>query len=353
MDIDSALNFFLNEKAGWVSGHLFTFRGRMYPIYGGVYIFLNPKELPATTRQALRQMSEYQAYFDSWIDTSESGIDESIQTSFSEEWTLYDRYLQEFDEEFDLYFDLIDEDDYAGKSVVDLGCGIGRWASYLVSSVDCIVCVDFSEAIFVAAEKLGKHSNCFFVMADVQNLPFKERSFDLVYSLGVLHHLPVNAMDAVKRACEYVNDGGIFLGYLYYALDNRPQYFRVIFMVVDFFRRFLSGKITNSILKNILIYFIALFFYKPMIYLGHVGNLIGLGSKVPLYEFYKNKSFYRIRQDVMDRFFTAIEQRYTRVQISEYVDANSLGNLIFSDQIPYWHFTVKKCLPKNSTELKC
>ena len=63
---------------------------------------------------------------------------------------------------------------------------------------------------------------------------------------------------------------------------------------------------------------------------------LGLSNKVPLYEFYRGKSLNRIRQDVYDRFFTSIEQRFSREQILQLSD--TFASVSVSDRIPLWHF---------------
>ena len=70
-------------------------------------------------------------------------------------------------------------------------------------------------------------------------------------------------------------------------------------------------------------------------YYGLLGNLT-----FPLYESYHGKTLERIRQDVYDRFFTRIEQRFTREEIMTLKD--TFSNVIVSNQLPYWHFLVKR-----------
>ena len=61
-----------------------------------------------------------------------------------------------------------------------------------------------------------------------------------------------------------------------------------------------------------------------------------LSQFVPLYEGYHGKSLARIRQDVFDRFFTNIEQRFSKKQIEKLND--TFGDIVVSENLPYWHF---------------
>jgi hypothetical protein len=66
----------------------------------------------------------------------------------------------------------------------------------------------------------------------------------------------------------------------------------------------------------------------------------GLSRLVPLYDFYRGKSFLRIRQDVYDRFFTRIEQRFTKRRILSLAD--TFREVSVSDRPPYWHFLCRR-----------
>jgi hypothetical protein len=64
-------------------------------------------------------------------------------------------------------------------------------------------------------------------------------------------------------------------------------------------------------------------------------------SKIPLYG-YENKSFYIIRNDSLDRFGTPLEQRFTKKQIQDMMESCGLSEIVFSNNIPYWHVVGKK-----------
>jgi hypothetical protein len=74
----------------------------------------------------------------------------------------------------------------------------------------------------------------------------------------------------------------------------------------------------------------------PLVYLGKIAKPFGLSRFVPIYEIYNGKSVQRIKQDVYDRFFTSIEQRFTKKQILEL--NTDFSKVTISDHLPYWHF---------------
>ena len=76
--------------------------------------------------------------------------------------------------------------------------------------------------------------------------------------------------------------------------------------------------------------------YLPLVYLGKSLKPFGLSHYVPIYEAYNDKSIHRIQQDVYDRFFTRIEQRFTKKQILEL--EKDFKKVTVSENLPYWHF---------------
>ncbi|MEK6982258.1 MAG: methyltransferase domain-containing protein [Candidatus Micrarchaeota archaeon] len=80
--------------------------------------------------------------------------------------------------------------DLKGKLVLDVGCGSGRYLEIASKFGAEVVGIDLSFAVDAAQENLGKQKNMHIIQANVFSLPFKEDTFDIIYSIGVLHHTP-------------------------------------------------------------------------------------------------------------------------------------------------------------------
>lgn len=267
----------------------------------------------------------------------EANIREEVVDGFGEEWKKFDQ-SELSREELELigqeYFGIFPWKMLPENAVgFDLGCGSGRWAKLVAPRVGHLHCIDPSVAIEVAKKNLCDNSNCSFHRNGVDDIPLEDHSMDFGYSLGVLHHIPDTA--AGIRACvKKIKPGAPFLIYLYYAFDNQPFWFRMIWRISDVFRRMIS--ITPFPLRFVTSQLIAALVYFPLAKLSRVFEI--LGAKVHSFPLsaYRFKSFYTMRTDALDRFGTRLEHRYTRAQIQKMMEDAGLDNIVFSDSIPFW-----------------
>jgi hypothetical protein len=170
-------------------------------------------------------------------------------------------------------------------------------------------------------------------MGDLLALPFRQDFAELVLCLGVLHTLPTDALKVIPSLGRYAPD---LLVYLYYALDNRPAYFRWLLSVVTAIRN-AACRVRAGWFRSWFTWAVATLVYRPCVVLGTLLQPLDLARYVPLYEVYRGKSLTRIRQDVYDRFFTGIEQRYSRQEIRMLLQ-HTFREVTISEGWPYWHF---------------
>ena len=264
--------------------------------------------------------------------------DKKTVESFGEEWA---RFTQSQGKEHDLemiflnYFEIFPWDKISNNSVgFDMGCGSGRWAKFVSNKVKSLYCIDPSlEALEVAKNNLKDTKNCIFEHASTNEFSMDDKTMDFGYCLGVLHHVP-DTQSALNHCCRKLKKEAPFLLYLYYDLENRNILFRFIWKISDLFRRIIS--ILPFTVKKIVCDSIALFVYFPIArtskYIERMGFKV---SGVPL-SFYKDKSFYVMRTDSLDRMGTRIEKRYSKSQIRDMMEKAGLENITFHDSEPFW-----------------
>jgi len=96
-------------------------------------------------------------------------------------------------------------DELSGKLVLDVGCGMGRFAEVATRWGARVVGVDLSAAAEVATENLAGR-DFVALQADVFALPFAPERFDYIYSIGVLHHTP-DCEKAFRELPQYLKPG--------------------------------------------------------------------------------------------------------------------------------------------------
>ena len=186
----------------------------------------------------------------------------------------------------------------------------------------------------MARRTLRHHTNCVFHLASVDDMPLADHSMDFGYALGVLHHLPDT--DAGIQSCvRKLKSGAPLLLYLYYAFDNRPRWFRLIWRVTNAFRHGISR--LPFTLRYAISQCIAAVIYYPLARLLMLLERLGFKNVAlaPL-SCYRRRSFYTMRTDALDRFGTKVEKRFLATEITRMMEAAGLERISFSNSIPYW-----------------
>ena len=131
-----------------------------------------------------------------------------------------------------------------------------------------------------------------------------------------------------------LNPGAPFLLYLYYALDNRPAWYRTLWKVSDFFRVVVSRQ-PHPVRLAVSGLFAALV-YWPLARAAALLSAADVSTAALPLVYYSDKSFYVMRTDAYDRFCTRLEKRFTRAEIERMMRGAGLEQIRFSDSAPYW-----------------
>jgi len=250
---------------------------------------------------------------------------------FGREWTTFTQEHmsdEERKELFDKYFALVDWSKKPPRAL-DMGCGSGRWAVLAAPLVGELVAADASPDALRVAQSNVPAANVSFVEATAETLPFPDEYFDLIFSLGVLHHVP-DTQAAILSLTSKLRPGGTLLLYLYYAFDNRPTWFKVLWKTTDWVRRVVCR--LPFPLRYAFSQVVAVCVYWP---LARTAKYLPVPDSWPL-SFYADRSFYFMRTDALDRFGTRLEKRFTQKQIISMLTSAGLREVRFSQSTPYW-----------------
>lgn len=258
--------------------------------------------------------------------------------SFGQEWTRFTQENlpeKELKEIFSQYFRIFPWKVLPKDAVgFDLGCGSGRWGKFVAPRVGILHCIEPSlDALIVARRNLAQFDNCKFHQASVDSIPLEDGSMDFGYSLGVLDHIP-DTQKGIESCVRKLKRGAPFLLYIYYAFENRPLWFRLIWSISNIFRKGIS--VLPFFVKYWIIWAIAILVYYPVAKLSLALELLGISvENIPL-SAYRRRSFYTMRTDAFDRFATPLEKRFRAEEIRNMMERSGLGRIVFSNSVPYW-----------------
>ena len=271
------------------------------------------------------------------IFTSDRGAGDALLDSFGSEWSKFHSFsTEELERVGSELFDLWPGEGHGRVgTLLDIGCGSGRWSCYLAPRAGHIDALDPSSAVLKAAEVHAGLANVRWARAKAEALPFEDGVFDMVLCIGVLHHLedPGSALREVRRV---LSPGGHLYFYVYYALEQRGVLYRSLFRASDLLRRAVHR--LPGAAKRVVCEVIAATVYLPLV--GLVKGWRAIGGRgwrrLPL-AYYHDKAYHIMRNDALDRFGTSRERRYTREQIAAMLTEAGLEGIRFSDTPPYWH----------------
>jgi SAM-dependent methyltransferase len=104
--------------------------------------------------------------------------------------------------------------EFRGRRLLDAGVGAGRFAERAAAKGAEVFGIDLTPAVDAAFQNIGRRPNVHLAQADIFALPVRRETFDLAYSIGVLHHTP-NPPLAFARVAETVAPGGKLAIYVY------------------------------------------------------------------------------------------------------------------------------------------
>lgn len=287
--------------------------GENSPVIRGV-----PRMLLGTLRRTL--LEEYPEFFKESKEqldgktAPEPSAKVRTMRSFGYEWRHFSDIRPEGEANFRWYFAAYPIETLRGKVLLDAGCGKGRHIFFAAQHARKVIGVDLSPAVDAAFDNAGHLENVHIVQGDLFHLPLRPQTFDMVYSLGVLHHLP-DPETGFREILRYGKPGADVLVYLYWSLNDEPQWKKHILTAVGMVRR-VTTRMPFPLVRAFswgVAVGCDLIFVAPYRILRN-RRWGSFAETLPL-KLYADFPFRLLYQDQFDRFSAPIENRYDREEV--------------------------------------
>jgi ubiquinone/menaquinone biosynthesis C-methylase UbiE len=139
-------------------------------------------------------------------------VKNQIQLAFRNHWSLFRDLMS-------------NEPLYSGgKRVMEIGCGRGSLSCYFSDAGYKCTLVDLSKSVLETAKKIFSTNqlDAEFVIGDANSLDIPDKSFDVIYSIGLLEHFD-DIETPLKEQIRVLDDGGIWFGYIVPKYKNNVQ----------------------------------------------------------------------------------------------------------------------------------
>ena len=297
-----------------------------YPLIAGTPRMLAPEHLQRLQLSYPLAAETLRRHGDSRVDRgdADAAVKQLTAASFAYEWRHFGALRDEWARNFAEYLRPHAPADLAGREILDVGAGSGRHSFHAAGAGAHVVAVDLAESIDVARRNLPR--TVLTVQADAEALPFEHESFDLVISIGVLHHLP-DPDRALRSILRLARPGGHVHVYLYWVPRQRWQ--RRVLRIVTAARR-VTVRLHHPLLHAFCYPLAAValvVFVAPHRALRHRPRGRGLAATLPL-QTYADYPFGVLVNDQFDRLSAPLERRYTAQEVAEMLTAAGLEDVV-------------------------
>ncbi len=266
------------------------------------------------------------------LNTDDKTVDLN-RKNFASEWNYFtssmgDKNEQLAKDELESYFSpFVQFKDLEDKSVLEGGCGGGRlvYAAAKYSGAKEIIGVDLSNAVITAFKNTRHLPNVSIIQADITNLPFKkDKMFDFIYSVGVLHHMP-NPYLGFSSLVEHLKKDGKILAWVY-GKEGNSLYINF----ADPIRKLITSRfpfkvnLYLSCFISLIVWGIILGFYSPLNLILKEKNTNKVLPFNEYFNYFRKRGFKDFWRTVFDKMVPTISYYISHEEFKTWFEKSNL-----------------------------
>jgi SAM-dependent methyltransferase len=224
-------------------------------------------------------------------------IESGSPDRFGYEWKTYSEMRPEYEEQFRRWTVHLSRQDWSGKAFLDVGCGMGRnsyWPLSYGATSGVAIDVD-RNSLASARQTLARFPNGTVREMSAYEIEYTD-FFDIVFSIGVIHHLEFPEL-ALGQMVKAANPGGRVLIWVYGSENNEW-----LVNVLDPVRKALFSRMPMRFLHHLALYPAALLW---------IALRLGVG-RIAYFEFLREIKFRHLRSIVLDQMLPKIAHYWPR-----------------------------------------
>jgi len=294
----------------------------VYPIIDHIPRML-PEDLAGEMR---RQNAAFFARYPGLLPSSSAGDTAGEATralrrtfrSFSFQWNTFGDMYGFWEQNFLDYVFPLKAGFFRGKLGCDAGCGFGRHLHHATRFGAEMVGLDLSEAVLAAYRNNARSQWTHVVQGDIYRPPFAPGTFDFVYSIGVLHHLP-DPEGAFRALAPYVKPDGTLFAWIYGPRGGVSE------AATRLLRRF-TTRMDYRLLYALCVTIAAglrMFSHYPYRVLSRIPALRRLAARLPIHD-HARYPFRVVVADAFDRLSVPLVRYYTASELRGWIASAGL-----------------------------
>jgi ubiquinone/menaquinone biosynthesis C-methylase UbiE/uncharacterized protein YbaR (Trm112 family) len=319
-----------------VDGILMTESKEWYPIIGGIPRILIGESKYTVMAYYPEFLKKYKQRIEKYVTFEKVGEDifskqnKKTISKFGFQWHHFEDMDSGLNYE-DWMSNAVEHKTYfKDKLSLEIGSGAGGHTLKTLDYGAEVIATDLSHAIDITHKKTKHYKKAHSLQCDLYAIPFKEKSFDFVYCLGVLQHLP-NPKEGFIEMSKFVKENGAYFTNLY-SNTRKSQ------LLIEDTLRFFITPFPNPIILffahifNTLDHILQIWPYKIFKKIDPLSFLFLNRTKI-----YSELGFRKSLDDWFDRLSAPIIKRYSKEDMeSWYKETNYKDILVYDFNNSNW-----------------